>query len=433
MATILLTWELGGGLGHLVNLLPFAEGLQARGHRVIAALRDLSSVERIFGHKGVSWFQAPIKTKKSANHVSPTRSFAHILHNNGFGSEEELRVMVRAWRGLFDAVAPDAIIFDHSPTALLAARTCSAKRILVGTGFFCPLDDSPLPDLRPWLPPSPDRLLRDERHVLANSNRVLQDWSLSPLTKVSQLYHPVDENFLATFPELDHYPSRSGTQYWGAWPNVGGREPEWPRGDGKKVYAYLKPFPAQEALLDLLVRLRCPTIIYSTGVSAKLRQRYQSELMCFVDAPLDLSLVGQECDLAIVNGNHGTTVSLLMAGIPTLQIPIYLEQAIFASRVEQLGCAICARPNQPTEISSKLMQMLQSPGYRVAAGLFARRHKGFSPQRQIQGMLDRVEQLVARGDRCISWNTGVLSLKGSTHRTLPSKPENEELHHRPDA
>jgi UDP:flavonoid glycosyltransferase YjiC (YdhE family) len=37
MATILLTWELGAGLGHLVNLLPLARGLLQRGHRVYAA------------------------------------------------------------------------------------------------------------------------------------------------------------------------------------------------------------------------------------------------------------------------------------------------------------------------------------------------------------------------------------------------------------
>ena len=47
MATILLTWELGGGLGHLANLGPIAGLLTDRGHRVCAALRHPSSANGI--------------------------------------------------------------------------------------------------------------------------------------------------------------------------------------------------------------------------------------------------------------------------------------------------------------------------------------------------------------------------------------------------
>jgi UDP:flavonoid glycosyltransferase YjiC (YdhE family) len=39
MSTILLTWELGGGLGHLVNLLPLARELSQRGNRVFAPVK----------------------------------------------------------------------------------------------------------------------------------------------------------------------------------------------------------------------------------------------------------------------------------------------------------------------------------------------------------------------------------------------------------
>ncbi len=40
MAKILFTWELGGGLGHVVPYLGVIAGLQHRGHRVAFALRD---------------------------------------------------------------------------------------------------------------------------------------------------------------------------------------------------------------------------------------------------------------------------------------------------------------------------------------------------------------------------------------------------------
>ena len=75
MATVLLTWELGGGSGHLVNLLPLAKGLAGKGHRVFAALRDLSQVNRMFAGLEVSYLQAPHKTRSSGNAIDPPRSF----------------------------------------------------------------------------------------------------------------------------------------------------------------------------------------------------------------------------------------------------------------------------------------------------------------------------------------------------------------------
>ena len=52
MATILFTWELGGGLGHLVPLTPLVRALSDRGHRVFAALNDLNRADVTFGHGG---------------------------------------------------------------------------------------------------------------------------------------------------------------------------------------------------------------------------------------------------------------------------------------------------------------------------------------------------------------------------------------------
>jgi len=134
MATILLTWELGGGLGHLMNLRPIAAELVRRGHRVFAALRDLSQAREMLGDS-VVFLQAPFKHQRMQE-IHPCCTFAHILHNVGFCNVDELTTMTGAWRQLFEFVRPDLIVFDHSPTAPLAARGIPARKALIGTNSF---------------------------------------------------------------------------------------------------------------------------------------------------------------------------------------------------------------------------------------------------------------------------------------------------------
>jgi hypothetical protein len=175
----------------LVNLLPLARGLRQRGHRVVAALRDLSRAEQVFEGLGLVYFQASVKIRPNPHAIEPQRTFAHILHNNGFGDAGELKTMADAWRNLISSVRPDLIVFDHSPTALLAARGLPVRRALIGTGFFCPADEYPLPDLRPGLAPAPERLKEDEDSVLSHANGVLASWGQPPLARISQLYNEV--------------------------------------------------------------------------------------------------------------------------------------------------------------------------------------------------------------------------------------------------
>jgi UDP:flavonoid glycosyltransferase YjiC (YdhE family) len=167
----------------------------------------------------------------------------------------------------------------------------------------------------------------------------------------------------------------------------------WPKGDGKRIYAYFKPFPNLPRLLAVLNDLGCPTIIYGDGLDV-LQRQFESNAMHFEREWLDLSRVGQECDLAILNGNHGTTVSLLMAGRPTLQIPIFLEQGLFSTCVERLGAALIVEPNKPEQFSTRLTALLTSSKFTEAAVNFARRYADFNPPRQIDAILQRAEELV---------------------------------------
>jgi hypothetical protein len=379
MATVMVTCELGGGVGHVVRLAPIVRRLCENGHRVFAAFRDLSQVHALFRDCHVSYFQAPIKTSPSANRIEPLRSFAHILHNTGFGQPDALRTMTEAWRNLYDYVQPDLILCDHSPTALLAARACRAKRPVIGTGFCCPPDVQPFPDFRPWLPDESERLRRDEDQLLAIVNRLLDSWRAQPLGRLSHLYGQVDETFLTTFRELDHYPNRDKPEYYGAWPNVGGVTPVWPDAPGKKVFAYLKPFRALPNLLGLLSQLGRPTVVYLGRTDLRLQSRFESPTLRFQSQRPDLAAVGETCDLVILNGGRGTTASILLAGKPILQIPIHQEQALNSRAVERIGAGLIAPPNRPEELCGRLTAFVYSTdSYSKAACRFAASYSDFS-------------------------------------------------------
>jgi len=355
-------------------------------------LRNLAQARAIFPADEGPYWQAPYRQFRPPT-AGPTLSFAQILYENGFCDALELASHGDAWRNIFRAVDPDVIVFDHSPTALLAARGMRAKRVTVGTGFFLPVDETPLRSLQPWLKPDPVKLAQHEQGVLAIANGALKHWSQPPLEHLAELYHPSDEHLLLTFAELDHYGTREGTRYWGAWTGGFGKSPDWPDASGKRIYAYLKPFPQLNTLLDLLRRSGQPTIVFGGEIAESVRQEFAGPTLRFEREPLDIGRVAEECDFAILNANHGTAISFLRAGKPSLQIPIYVEQSLLAMAMMKLGAALAAPPDRPQEIARQLEILLQAPNPTPGAASFAARYADFNADQQIDLILDRLEQL----------------------------------------
>src|SRR4051812_18842315 len=109
---VLFAWELGGGLGHLMQMLPLARGLVRSGHRVAVALRHLSpAAGELFGRVGVTFLQAPFRSKGPTLTPRPD-NFSHLLANLGFANGAELFAIVSAWRNLLRMVKPDLVVFD---------------------------------------------------------------------------------------------------------------------------------------------------------------------------------------------------------------------------------------------------------------------------------------------------------------------------------
>jgi hypothetical protein len=395
MATILVTWELGLAMGHVGVVRPLIDHLIRQGHRVVAALKDVAQAPNLSKNSAVQCLQAPVRLNAVRTPFQLPSTFAHILHNAGFSAVDELRPMVNAWRGLYDLVRPDLILFQHSPTAILASHAYNVRRMNIGTGFCCPPDREPLPDWRPYLNNDPAQLRRDEQHVRSVANEVLATWNWRPLDRLTDLYQRDMETILSTFPELDHFGARSGGNYWGAWSAGFGRQADWPTAPGRRVFAYLKPFHALEALLDCLVRRRTPTVIYGPTIDRQVQERFQCESLRFMAEPVELGAAGQQCDLAILNATHGTTAAMLLAGKPSLQIPLYLEQQLSADNVVRMGAGLSAEANNAPRVVSQLETLLDSTAcYEPAAAAFASRYASFDYRGQVDRLAAHVEHLL---------------------------------------
>jgi UDP:flavonoid glycosyltransferase YjiC (YdhE family) len=410
MGRVLFTWELGGGLGHTLPMLALVRALVGRGHRVYLALRDLAGASRVFDGMGPSLLQAPFRHSRAAP-FEHTPSFAHVMCNTGFGDDRELHALVCAWRNLIGLARPDAIVADHSPTALLAARYFpEVKRIVTGLGFFCPPDMAPWPSLT-RRPVGDDELLAHEAGVLARVNRLLARAGRPALERLGQLYGDADETFLQTFEELDHYPRRpAGAKYWGPVHAPGGVEPSWPTGGGgPRVFAYLKNSPAVGEVLAALAELGGPTVVLADGVDAAVRRKFEAApastssrraTMRFETRRLDMAKVREACDLAVHNANHGTLCQLLLGGKPMVQVPLTLEQQVLARRVEALGAAQTMKGRAAEvgeEVRRKLHAVATEGRYAEAARRFAEKYGAFDPEVQVRRMVGRVEELLEGG------------------------------------
>lgn len=404
MAHILLAWEIGGGMGHLVPMAQLAEPLLARGHTLHLAARDLSGARAALGELAdaprLHLWQAPMWLPPLQGFPPPV-SYAELLFNAGYLDPTRLRSLVRAWRSLFEAIQPDLLLADHAPTALLAARGRPLRRALMGGSFFAPPAGQPMPPFCDWEPVNAQRVLQSEQIVLTTCNAVMQAEGGPPLQTLQELTQ-VDEVFLLTWPELDHYGAaaegRPGGRYWGPLPaRRQGTPALWPDGDGPLVFAYLKSdYAGIEPVLQQLARAPCRTLAYVRGLTPPQRERLQNNRLRFAGAALAMDDVLAQADLVLCHPGAGTVVASLQAGVPLLMLPLHAEQLLMARRVGACGAGSHLMPVElAARFGPTLKKALASEAQKNAAQALATRYPAAAGLDVAQRVADRCEALLA--------------------------------------
>lgn len=397
MGRLLCVWEQGGHLGHLSHLRLPVELALAQGHTVYVAVRELRHVREVLGDLPVKYLLAPCKPDAGTADQRDFLSYTQLLDRQCFSSADELRVYLGVWKNLFDLVQPDLVLFEHSPTALIAAHAYGFEKINIGTGFTVPpgQDDAlapflPFPHVR--LTPELAAALRQaDGQLLDRINQALQSLDAPPLPSLHALFQQVDAQYLMTWPELDQFGARSGACYLGVEPPLSRAAPQWPAVAGPKVFAYVDAFPGLEALLrDLRAASTC-CLLFVRNLPDALRQAYGSAAMHFVDHPVDLGAVAGEAEWVISNASHSTVAFFARQGVAQLLIPRYQEQLFTALRVVAQGGAAMAFQDQ-SAYGAAIEAMLGNPRIRTQAlslGAQLSRHAPVDLRAFMQPELDR--------------------------------------------
>jgi UDP:flavonoid glycosyltransferase YjiC (YdhE family) len=397
VSRILLAWEMGSNLGHLSRLLPLGRRLKARGHSVLAVVRDLSLAARILGPADIPFVQAPQMSVALKLSAQPA-SYADLLRHTGWADATQLWGMVQAWMNVLRLFPADIAVMDHSPTALLAARCTNTPCALIGTGFELP----PLRQTLPTFPGFPgattENASRAEAEVLKNANLVLTAARAPRLQALSDLFR-VERRWLTTFAELDHYGPRATEQYVGP---IGefekGERLEWPNGGSHRVFAYLRAdTPHLSAVLRSLGACDAAVLCYGPGIPFHETAALTSPRFIVASRPVELQPLLQDASLCVSYSPAGTVASTLLRGVPQLLAPAHVEAQLTARRVECLGAGLTLY-GKPSElrVADMLQKLLSFSHFKTKASAFAAQYRGFDSGYAADNIVDKIESIASR-------------------------------------
>jgi len=397
MKKVVFCWELGSNYGHITSLLPLCRALRAKGVAVDFIVRELMFAEQFLGgQEGVHYFQAPLLNGLPPDVMGNTYSYADILARAGYLDATQLHSCVTAWRNLFDLLDADLILADHAPTALLAARTLDLPAVLFGSGFLNPPMQDPFPLFHVWSGVPDNVLLQHYLPLLTNINATLRHFQVEPLGRLADIFN-VAERFLCTTPELDHYFVRNDEDYWGpSYTGDQGMEPEWPRGDGPRIFAYLTTkIKSLDRLLAELGQLNASVLIHIPNCTSDLRGRYESASLRIESAPLKMSSVFESAALVINQAGVGTASACMMAGVRQLLVPTQLEQRMLCKKLVAQKLAYGVDPESATPAyGTTILQALACPQLGERLSQFTRHYAGYDHHQQYTEMAEVVDHLL---------------------------------------
>jgi hypothetical protein len=388
LARVELAWELGAHTGHVSTLLPIGRALKARGHDLRFFMQQPQAGADLEGAADIPRQGAPhwVGPKVCDNPLS----FAEVLANFGYHDARPLKDLVDAWRERL--WLSHAVIASVSPAAHLAALTLGIPSFEISQGFHAPPPAMPSPPLRHWEPAPRARLEASDRRVLQVINTVLSGYGATPIATLGELF--AGRLMLLTYPELDIYPERGPSDYYGITDSgEGSAVPDWPGGVGPRLFAYLYSyFKGLDPLLAAIAARGQPALVFCRGIDAKLKEKYAGSSIHFPSEAMSVSRVLPGADMVVCHASHQMTAQALLAGKPVLLLPTQLEQFLIMRRLVRFGASLGIAPEvSNADYASALKALAENLEYAAKAREFAGRYAGHSRDAALATMVARIE------------------------------------------
>lgn len=390
-ARVLIAWECGSNLGHLARCQAVARALRARGHRVALATRELPAPS--YRHDDSLYLQAPRPGVRAPRAHRPPANYAELLLIQGYSDPRALAQGLRSWMDLIALHRADFVLADYAPTAMLAARLSNVPGAAIGNGFAVPPPDSPWPAIRPDAPSTdPARLTESESTLDRNVAQAAALLGIATAPTVRALFGQND--LLDTFAELDHYGVRPEAHYVG--PIFGipdGLRVCWQNTSVPRICAYLRAsVPGFGQLLDALRGSGAEVICVIPDLDPERARRLADRNLRISLRPVVFADLLPEMDLMIGYGGGATMCEALLAETPLLLMPLQVEHAMAAQRVEAIGAAQIIGPHRSTAALSALIRnAMASTELKAGARAFAARHKGYRSADAVSAVVAHIE------------------------------------------
>jgi len=400
---ILLAAELSRGGATTQRLLPLATALAERGHDVALALPPGLPSGRSPGAPSAG----PRDDARMAEHEAPAWhappppgflavTYADLLQLCGYSAPSALNPLLDAWLALLTQTAPDLLVVDYAPTAMLAARIAGVKIAAIGDGFSLPALARPMPVMRPWADLPPDAAEDGEGRALAVIEACLIGRRSRGLRALRDLFRDVP-SFLCTFPELDHYPGRQQADWFGdIFSPTTGPTADWPSGTGERIYIDLDPrHPALDKLAQVLARLGLPTLIQGGSEDdAMPTDRLVSPTVRVTAAPNRHAAIAAS-DI-VIGQSADAAVPALLQGKPVLLLPLFVEQMMTLHRIATQGFGHGIAPESDTAaIDAAIRAIVDDSACRQRALNFARSYHGYQPAIATDAVADALGDLLS--------------------------------------
>jgi UDP:flavonoid glycosyltransferase YjiC (YdhE family) len=187
--------------------------------------------------------------------------------------------------------------------------------------------------------------------------------------------------------------ARSDAQYicplLGVPPNT--IRPEWPEGDGPKVFAFLRPDTSHvQAILGALAMITARVICVAQGFWDRQLASFRKPHILFYRRPVDLAAL-RDADLCISYGAEGTMLSFLLAGTPQLISPWHVEAFMAAREIQRAGFGLALEGKSTAQsIANTVTCATRDPVLRRQVAEFSARTKSLPADRAARAVVEQL-------------------------------------------